>query len=340
MVDLLTHPPHHPGMDRRRFLLTSLAGVVAAPLAARTQAQLRPYLVGVLNNSFSPGAPVVQGLKAGLKAEGIEEGRDVRFDIRSTGGNERTAVTLAAALASDNPAVIVTVGEKETKAVSAAAPRTPIVFTQISDPVADGLVVSIARPGGRLTGVTNLFTELVPKRLEVAKELVPNLRRVLFVYDAQDHASMAGARIAQEKALSLKMHVVVRAVRTRDEAVRELKKAGAGDVLLTPATVNLDILALILNLNLYGVAPAIFHNSFWVQAGGAASYGTDTHAEGVQAARLVAKILRGARPEDLPVEGINKLEVAINRKTVQALGLTISPALTARVDRIFEGIGE
>jgi putative tryptophan/tyrosine transport system substrate-binding protein len=310
------------------------------PLASEAQDQIRPLLVGVLNNSFTPGAPVIKGLKAGLKTEGIEEGRDVRFDIRSTGSDERAAVRLAAALATDNPAVIITVGEKETKAASVAAPRTPIVFTQLSDPLGMGLVASIARPGGRLTGVTNLFTELVPKRLELAKELVPNLRRVFFVYDAQDPASMAAARGAQETAARLKMHLVVRPVRTRDEAVRELKTVGAGDVLLTPATVNLDIVALILNLNLYGVAPAIFHTSFWVQAGGAASYGIDTYAEGVQAARLVAKILRGARPEGIPVEGVNKIEVAINRKTVHAFGLTIPAALMARVDRIFEGIGE
>ena len=88
------------------------------------------------------------------------------------------------------------------------------------------------------------------------------------------------------------------------------------------------------------MAPAVFHTSFWVQAGGAASYGIDTYAEGVQAARLVAKILRGARPEELPAEGVNKIEVAINRRTVQAFGLTISTALMARADRIFEGIGE
>lgn len=314
--------------------------LILLPLASEAQEQGRSRLVAVLNNSFTPAAPVIKGLKAGLKAEGIEEGRDVRFNIRSTGSDERAAVPMAAALANDNPAVIVTVGEKETKAASAAAPRTPIVFTQVSDPLAMGLVASIARPGGRLTGVTNLFAELVPKRLELAKELVPNLRRVFFVYDGQDPASMAGARSAQEAAARLKMHLVVRAVRTRDEAVRELKTVGAGDALLTPATVSLDIVALSLNLNLYGVAPAIFHTSFWVQAGGAASYGIDTYAEGVQAARVVAKILRGARPEEIPVEGVNKIEVAINRKTVHAFGLTIPPALMARVDRIFEGIGE
>ena len=322
------------------LILSFVLGLLAAPFAASPQPQARPYLIGVLNNSFTIGAPVIKGLKAGLKAEGIEEDRDVRFDIRSTGSDEKAAVPLAVALASNNPAVIVTVGETETKAASAAAPRTPIVFTQISDPLAMGLVASIARPGGRQTGVTNLFAELVPKRLELARELVPNLRRVFFVYDAQDPASMTGARNAQETAARLKMHIVVRAVRTRDEAVRELKTVGAGDVLLTPATVSLDIVALILNLNLYGVAPAIFHNSFWVQAGGAASYGADMYAEGVQAARLVAKILRGARPEEIPVEGVNKIEVAINRKTVHAFGLTVPATLMARVDRVFEGIGE
>src|SRR5262245_54145444 len=327
-------------MRRIGLAVVLTLGFLLAPDASLAQVHARPYLVGVLNNSFTPGAPVVKGLKTGLKTEGIEEGRDVRFDIRSTGGDERTAVTHAAALANENPAVLVTVGEKETKVASSAAPRTPIVFTQISDPVAAGLIASIARPGGRLTGITTLYTELVQKRLELAKELVPNLRRVLFVYDAQDSTSAAAARRAQETAPNLKVQVVVRTVRTRDEAVRELKMASAGDVLLTPATVNLDIVALILNLNLYGVAPAIFHTSFWVQAGGAASYGIDTYAEGVQAARLVAKILRGARPEELPAEGVNKIEVAINRRTVQAFGLTISTALMARADRIFEGIGE
>jgi len=266
--------------------------------------------------------------------------RDVRFDVRSTAGDDRTIATLAAALARENPDVIVAVGEKETRAAQAAAPQTPVVFIQIPDPVAVGLVTSVARPGGHVTGVSDLRTELVPKRLEVAKKLMPNLRRVLVVYDAQDSASAAAARKAQETAPSLKLNVVVRAVRTQEEAVRELKTASARDVLLAPATMNLNIMELILNLNLYAVAPAIFPSSFWVQAGGVASYGVDNYAEAVQAARLVAKILRGARPADLPVEGVNKLELAVNRKTLQAFGVTISTALAVRVDRVFEGIGE
>jgi len=329
-----------PLLSRCAFSAFVLIGVVLGSSGANAQPQGQPYRIGVLNNAFTPATPTVKGLRAGIKAAGLEEGRDVRFDVRSTGAEDRTIATLAAALARENPDVIVAIGEKETRAVTAAAPRTPVVFTQVADPVAIGLVTSVARPGGHVTGVSDLRTELVPKRLELAKELMPNLRRVLVVYDAQDSESAAAARKAQETAPSLKLNVVVRAVRTQEEAVRELKTASARDVLLAPATMNLNIMELILNLNLYRVAPAIFPSSVWVQAGGVASYGVDTYAEGVQAARLVAKILRGARPADLPVEGVNKIELAINRKTLQAFGVTLSTALAGRVDRVFEGIGE
>jgi ABC-type uncharacterized transport system substrate-binding protein len=318
----------------------ALIGLVVGSSGAHAQPQGRPYRIGVLSNAFVPGIPPIMGLRAGIKAEGLEEGRDVKFDVRSTGSDPKKTDALAAELAKEHPDVIVAIGEYETRAAMAAAPRVPVVFNQIADPVAIGLVSSVARPGGQLTGVSNLYTELVPKRLELAKELVPNLRRVLFVYDAQDPASAAGARRAQETAPSLKVNVVVRPVRTQEEAVRELKTAGARDVLLTPATLNLNLMELILNLNLYMVAPAIFPASFWVQAGGVASYGVDYYAEGVQSARLVAKILRGARPGDLPVEGVNKIELALNRKTLKAFGVTIPPALAVRVDRVFEGIGE
>jgi len=331
---------HLPQQLRCALSALVLISAVLGSAGASAQPQGRPYRVGVLNNSFSPASPTVKGLRAGIKAEGLEEERDVRFDVRSTGADDGKIAALAGALASENPDVIVAIGEKETKAATAAAPRTPVVFIQIPDPVAIGLVTSVARPGGHITGVADQRTDLVPKRLELAKELVPNLRRVLVVYDAQDPVSGAAAQQAQETAPSLKLNVVVRAVRTQEEAVRELKTATARDVLLAPATHTLRIMELILNLNLYTVAPAIFSSSFWVQAGGAASYGVDNYAEAVQAARLVAKILRGARPADLPVEGVNKLELAINRKTLRAFGLTISRALAVRADRVFEGIGE
>ena len=329
-----------PRLERCALAAVMIIGAVFGSSGAHAQPPQRPYRIAVLSNAFVPGIPPIMGLRAGLKTEGLEEGRDVKIDVRSTGSDQKKTDVLAAELARENPHVIVTIGEYETRAAMAAAPRVPVVFNQIADPVAIGLVSSVARPGGQLTGVSNLYTELVPKRLELAKELMPNLRRVLFVYDAQDPASAAGARKAQETAASLKLNVVVRPVRTQDEAVRELKTAGARDVLLAPATLNLNLNELLLNLNLYMVAPAIFPASFWVQAGGVAAYGVDYYAEGVQSARLVAKILRGARPGDLPVEGVNKIELALNRKTLKAFGVTIPPALAVRVDRVFEGIGE
>jgi putative ABC transport system substrate-binding protein len=324
----------------RAFAALVLLGALLASSGVAAQPRGGPYRIGVLNNAFVPGTPPILGLRAGIKAEGLEDGRDVKFDIRNTGSEEKKTAELAAALAKEQPHVIVTIGEAEAKAARTAAPQIPIVFMLVPDPVANGLVASIARPGGHLTGISNLYTELVPKRLELARELVPNLRRVLFVYDAQDLATAAGARAAQEAAGTLKLNVAVRPVRTQDEAVRELKTAAARDVILAPAMLNLNIIELILNLNLYVVSPAIFSASFWVQGGGVASYGVDYYAEGVQAARLVAKILRGARPADLPVEGANKIELAINRKTLQAFGLTIPPALAFRVDHVFEKIGE
>jgi putative ABC transport system substrate-binding protein len=318
----------------------SLIGVMISPSIAGSQAAKQLYRIGILNGEPTVATPTIQGLKAGLRSEGLEEGRDLVFDIRPTQGESAAAIKLAAVIANGNPDVIVTVGEHETRAATAAAPRTPVVFTKIGDPVAVGLVDSLSHPGGQLTGISDLIVDLVPKRLEIAKELVPNLRRVLAVYHVQDATSAAAARKAQETAPSLKITVVARSVGTQEEAVRELKLARPGDVILAPAIPNLDITALVLNLNLYVVAPAIFVNSFWVQAGGVASYGVDQRAQGVQAARLVAKIVRGARPQDLPVERADKIELTLNRKTIRAFGLTIPPSLGARADRVFEGIGE
>ena len=319
----------------------ALVGVLLTPFGVVSgQTSKRLYRVGVLTSGFTRGGPTIKGLEAGLEAAGLVQGRDVALDIHLTLGGQESPAKLATVLMSRNPDVIFTIGEAETKAAQAAAPRVPIVFAGVSDPVASGLVTSLARPGGRLTGVTDLHADLVSKRLELARELVPRLRRVLMVYDVQDPASVAGARQAQEIASQLRINLAARGVRTQQEAIRELKTAGAGDVILAPASNNLDINALVLNLNLYVVAPAIFPSSFWVQGGGVASYGADFAAEGAQAARLVARILRGARPEDLPVEGVTKIELTINRKTAQAFGLAIPTSLQMRVDRVFEGIGE
>lgn len=215
-----------PLLSRSAVIVVILIGVVLWSPGASVESQGgRQYRIGVLNDTFTPASPTVKGLREGIKAEGLEDGRDLRFDVRSTDGNERRVAPLVAAIVKESPDVIVTLGHKGTRAAMAAAPQTPVVFIQISDPVAVGLVSSVARPGGNVTGIANLRADFVPKRLELAKELMPTLRRVLMVYDVQDAASAVDAQKAQEAASSMKLNVVVRAVRTQEEAIRELKTA-------------------------------------------------------------------------------------------------------------------
>jgi putative ABC transport system substrate-binding protein len=168
------------------------------------------------------------------------------------------------------------------------------------------------------------------------KAIAPGLRRVWAVYHADDLSAVAAARKAQEVAQPLKLEVVARSVRTEQELVEALKTLRPGDGLLTPPTVTMNIPGVILDLELAGKWPAISFTTFWVEAGALASYGSNAAAEGVQAARLAVKILRGARPRDLPVEGSNKIELAVNLKTARGLGLTIPRDILARADKVIE----
>jgi len=310
--------------------------VLASPLAADAQQASRPYRVGVLHTGFFEEIPSVAGLKAGLKALGLEEGRDVTLDIRFTRGKLDEAPAAAAALVKSGVDLIFAQTEQSARPVKEITRTIPVVFAEVGDPVAANLVASIPRPGGNITGISSLVTELTPKRLEILKATFPGVRRVWAVYDADDLSSGAAARKAQEVAAVLKLDVVAQPVRTREELVSHLKTLRSGDGLLAPPGLTLNIPGVILDLALMSRWPALFSNTFWAQAGALVSYGSDPHAEGVQAARLVARILRGERPQDLPVEGANKIELAINMKTARSMGIAIPRDILVRADRVFE----
>ena len=318
------------------LIVTLTIGILFTPNAADAQQARPPYRIGVLHQGYFPNSPQVEGLKAGLKTMGLEEGRDATFDIHFTRGDLLAAPAAAAALAKAGVELIFAVHEEPALTAKAATKTIPIVFVTVGDPVAAGIVTAIASPGGNVTGVSSLATELVPKRLEILKALVPTLRRVWDVYHSADRSSIAAARKAQEVGSLLNLELVARPVRTREELVRNLKALRPGDGLLVPPTVTMNIPGLILDLEREARAPAVFSASFWVQAGALVSYGSNYYAEGVQAARLVAKILRGSRPRDLPVEGSNKIELAVNLKTAKALGLTIPQSLLIRADKVIE----
>jgi len=310
--------------------------VVWVVLSAKADAgeARRPYRVGVLNEAWAANHPTVEGLKAGLRERGFEEGRDVTFDIHFTKGDPSATNAAAAALVKAQIDLLFTSNEAATQAAKDATQKVPIVFTLVGDPVAIGIVTQLAHPGGNVTGVSNLTTELVPKRIETLQKLVPAVQRIWTIYYAGDPSSVAAARKAQEAGPRLKLRVVERPVRTAEELEWALKELRPGDALLPPDIATMDIPAVILEASLAARIPAVFPAALWVGHGGLVSYGPDYYAQGVQAARLVAKILRGARPQDLPVEGADKIDLAVNLKTASLLGLTVPRKVLLRADRL------
>ncbi len=272
----------------------ALAGVLPFPASAqRTRA---PSRVGVLNDARAANHPTVDGLKAGLRDLGLEEGRDVLLDVRLTDADPERMPAAAAALVRAGADVIFTSGEAATRAAKGATQTIPIVFTLVGDPVVAGFVKSLAHPAGNLTGVSSLTPELVPKRLEVLKALAVSSR--------------------------FGIEIVPRTIRTQDELERIFASLRPGDALLVPDIGMMDLSAMLLETSLARRVPAVFSSELWVSHGGLASYGADYRAQGVQAARLVGKILHGARPGDLPVEGADRIVLAINLKTAVSFGLT------------------
>ncbi len=317
-------------------LIVALALTAVGPLAADAQQARHPYRIGVVHAGFFPSTPPVEGLKAGLRALGLEEGRDVTFDIRPTKGDLRLAQAATTALAEAGVDLIFAETEQIARAAQGATQTVPIVFVRVGDPVVAGLVTSIPHPGGNLTGISSLDTDLTPKRLQVLKAIFPTLRRVWAVYHPDDLSAGAAARKAQEVAPLLKVEVVARAVRTPEEMVSQLKSLRPGDGLLSPPTVTMNIPGMLLDLQLMARWPAIFYTDFWVQAGALVAYGSPASDDSAQAARLVVRILRGERPRDLPVEGSNKIELTINVKTARSLGITVPREILERADRMIE----
>ena len=314
--------------------VTLTAAFALLPFSAEAQQARRPYRIGVLNEAWAANHPTVEGLKAGLRELGLEEGRDVTFDIRFTEGNPQTTPAAAAALVKAGVDLLFTSNEAATQAAKAATQRLPIVFTLVGDPVAAGIVTKLAQPGGNLTGISSLTTELVPKRLEALKTLMPTVRRVWAIYYAGDPSSIAAVQKAQETAPRLKLELLARPVRAPAELERVLQDIQPGDALLPPDIATMDIPAVMLEVSLSSRVPAVFPAALWVGHGGLVSYGSDYHAQGVQAARLVAKILRGARPQDLPVEGADKIDLAVNLKTAALLGVTVPRKVLLRADML------
>jgi len=311
-----------------RFAATFLVYAVLwllLPFSANAQRTGTPYRVGVLNDTRAGNHPTVDGLKAGLRDLGLEDGRDVIFDVPITDANPERIRAAAGALITSGVDVIFTSGEPATLAAKAATQTIPIVFTLVGDPVPSGVVTSLPRPAANITGVSSRAAELVPKRLEALKALAPGVRRVWVI-------SQGAAGAGVESWFGLE--VVSRTVRTQDDLQRMLDELRPGDGLLVPDLAAMDISAVLLETSLTRRIPAVFSSELWVSHGGLVSYGADYRAQGVQAARLVGRILHGAHPRNLPVEGADRVILAVNLKTVAAFGLTAPRQILFRADVI------
>jgi putative ABC transport system substrate-binding protein len=313
-----------------------LSGVLlggTAPGAERT----RPVLIGALTESWGP-TPAIVGLRDGLVALGYHENEQFVLGVRFTQGDlaalsaaARELVQLGVDLlfASDVPAA---------KAAQLATPNVPIVFCGLGgNPVEMGLIQSFARPGGNITGVVTLSVDLGPKRLEVFRELVPGLHRILFPYDPTEASSVAAARGYRDAARHLGLVLVEQPVRTLAEAQATLAQVRKDEVdgIVQPPHIAWNIPGFIVETARQQGIPTMFDDVFWAeQGGGLASYGPETYASGQQAARLVDKILKGRKPAELPVETNSKIEFVINLKVAKALGLTIDPMVLYQADRL------
>jgi putative tryptophan/tyrosine transport system substrate-binding protein len=301
-------------------------------LATPAQPARRAFRIGVLNEAWGASHPTVEGLKAGLRELGLVEGRDVTFDIRFTEGNLDVMPAGAKALVQAGVDLIFTSQHAATQAARDTTKTVPIVFTLVGDPAAAGFVTNLLRPEANITGVTSLQATLVAKRMEVLKTLVPTLRRVWVIHDGSDPSATPMVVKALEASQRMSLEVMPKGIVTLDDLALALRAVRPGDGFLAPETSNLDIPAAILKTSLTSRMPAAFATALWVGHGGLVSYGPDYYAHGVQAAGLVAKIVRGARPQDVPVEGADKIDLAVNLKTADLLGITVPRKILLRAD--------
>src|SRR5262245_3323697 len=309
------------------------SGLLTGSIGAQERAQ--PIKIGVLTASWGP-TPEVVGLRDGLLELGYHENEQFVLGIRFTQGDLAALPAAARELVQYGVDIIFTSEDSPAKAVQMATTQIPTVFSVVSDPVGLGLIQSFARPGGNITGVTDLRLELSPKRLEVLHEIVPGLKRVLYLYDAAYAHAVAEVKMYREAAHRLGIEMVEKAVRTTEEVQATLTQISKGEVdgILTPNSGSLNIPGFVLEATSQRALPTMFDAAFWVERGALASYGPDYHESGRQAARLVDKIIRGVNPAEIPVEVNPKIEFAINLKVAKALGLTIAPEVLYRADRI------
>ncbi len=328
-------------MDRRQFMGVISSSLLAVPCAAEAQQTAKVPRVGLLLFGSAGGdlSRAGIGLREGLRELGYVEGRSIFLDIRFGEGDPNRLAILAAELVRERVDVIVAGGTLATEAARRATTTIPIVMAAASDPEGAGFIQSVARPGGNITGLSLLGHQLWPKRLELLKDATPQTSRVAVLY-MEGPSARRGLKLMDEVAPRLSLSLVpvpLRAPNDLEAAFAEIGRRRVDAVVVQPNPIMDELRASIARSALKHRLPTMFALREYVDAGGLMSYAADLVALQRRAALYLDKILKGAKPNDLPVEQPTKFELIVNLRTAKALGLTIPQSLLLRADEVIHG---
>lgn len=328
-------------MNKRRRLIVALgAGALTTSFAAIAQPKQVPILIGWLGaNSREANSSLLDSFKKGLAALGWKEGTQFVIEERHADGRTDRLPSLAGELAHTKPALIVTSSAQATSAAAKAAPKTPIVMGNSADPVIAGFAASLARPGGMITGLSNITADITEKYLELLLAAAPKLKRIGFLVDSNNPTRATLAKTAQRSAAqhSVEIHFAeVAGPEEIESALSRLAKEGAQALGVMSSAFFSHERQRIVKIALARHWPVIAYSSSWAREGALLSFGIDVSANYRRAAYYVDRILKGAKPGDLPIEQPTTVELVINMKTARALKLTIPPELMVRATRVIE----
>jgi putative ABC transport system substrate-binding protein len=329
-------------VHRRAFLSTIAGGLLAAPLGGEAQQSAKMPRVGYL----SPGSPSdparlrrFDAFRQGLRELGYVEGQSIALEPRWAEGKYERYAALATDLVRLKVDVIVVVGGAATRAAQQATGAIPIVMSVVNDPVGGGLVPSLARPGGNVTGLTIMTSDLVGKQLGLLKEMLPRVSQVTLLGNRANPGTAPQLREAEDaaQALGVRLRILeARVPREIDNAFAAMTRERPGALLTLDDAIFTNQVRQIAELAAKLRLPAIYGTREYTEAGGLIAYGANRLELERRAATYVDKILKGAKPADLPVEQPTKFELVINLKTAKALGLTIPPSLLARAEEVIQ----
>ena len=325
---------------KRRDFITLLSSAAAWPVAARAQQPGRVWRIGVLETvSQALNTTNMDAFQQGLRALGYVEGQNYALEYRSSDGDDDRFLDLATELVRLDVDLIVTRGTPAAFAAKKATNTVPVVMAASGDPLSYGLIASLARPGGNITGLSALTSETFSKRIELLKELVPTVARISALLNMSNPGLARQWSEIEKAARKLGIQPQLSDIRKRDDIERAFDAAGKQDanaLIIGTDTLTQSNSQFIVDLAEKHRIPALYASSEFIAAGGLFAYGVNYSDLYRTAATYVDKILKGAKPGDLPVQQPTKFELVINLKTARALGLTVPPTLLATADEVIE----